>query len=156
MSAILRCLFAGILLYQIPPALFFSVAGIVPVLAVATTIFKRISQRNWGRVAECRSRFTAHLVETVSGVRVIKQSVQEEANYERYRKLVRAFNDALIQGNMRSSWFAPLTAVLNTTGMGVLLGRGRTRRSAGRNHAGRSGSQLVLRVRVPGPPARAE
>lgn len=120
-SAILRCLFAGILLFQISPALFLSVAGIVPVLALATTVFKRISQKNWGRVAECRSRFTAHLVETVSGVRVIKQSVQEDANYERYRKLVRAFNNALIQGNMRSSWFAPLTAVLNTTGMGVLL-----------------------------------
>ena len=90
-------------------------------LALATTLFKRISQRNWGRVAECRSRFTAHLVETVSGVRVIKQSVQEETNFERYRGLVRDFNNALIQGNLRSSWFAPLTGVLNTSAMGVLL-----------------------------------
>jgi ATP-binding cassette, subfamily B, bacterial len=126
-SAVLRCLFAGILLFQLSPSLFFSVAGIVPVLALATAVFKRISQRNWGRVAECRSRFTAHLVESVSGVRVIKQCVQEADNYERYRRLVRAFNYALIEGNMRSSWFAPLTAVLNTCAMGILLlvgGRG--------------------------------
>ncbi|MFT3926950.1 MAG: ABC transporter ATP-binding protein [Myxococcales bacterium] len=120
-SAVLRCALAGVLLYQIAPALFFSVAGVLPILALATMLFKRISQRNWGRVAECRSRFTAHLVESVSGVRVIKQCVQEAENYQRYHQLVRAFNHALISGNLRSSWFAPLTAVLNATAMGVLL-----------------------------------
>lgn len=120
-SAILRCVVAGVLLWQILPALFFSVAAVVPVLAIATSIFKRISLRNWGRVAEERSRFTAHLVETVAGVRVIKQAVHEAINSQRYRALVRGFNDALISGNLRSSWFAPFTAVLNTMAIAALL-----------------------------------
>ncbi|MDO9180565.1 MAG: ABC transporter ATP-binding protein [Agitococcus sp.] len=121
LSALLRCLFAGVMLWSISPTLFWSVAAIVPILVSATVIFKRISQRNWGVVAENRSRFTAHLVETVAGVRVLKQNVQEQANLNRYRGLLRDFNQALIRGNLRSSWFAPFTAVLTTTGMAVLL-----------------------------------
>jgi len=97
------------------------VGGVVPIISLATTVFKRNSQRNRGRTAEARSPFTAHQIETVAGVRVIKQSVQEPQNLERYTGLVEAFNNALISGNLRSSWFAPFTAVLNTGAMGVLL-----------------------------------
>jgi ABC-type multidrug transport system fused ATPase/permease subunit len=121
LSASLRCLISGILLWMISPALLLSVVGVVPLLLAATAIFKRISQRNWARVAENRSRFTAHLVETVAGVRVIKQNGIEESNRGRYRQLLFDFNHALISGNIRSSWFAPFTAVLGTAAMGVLL-----------------------------------
>lgn len=121
LSAILRCLGAGIMLWWIAPSLFWSIATIVPVLLLATTIFKRISQRNWVITAENRSRFTAHLVETVSGVRIIKQLVQEKDNLRRYQRLLRAFNQSLVFGNIRSSWFAPFTGLLTTVGMAVLL-----------------------------------
>jgi ATP-binding cassette, subfamily B, bacterial len=121
LSALLRCVIAGILLWMISPLLLFSVAGTVPLLACATIIFKRISQRNWAVVAENRSRFTAHLVDTVSGVRVIKQNVQEESNRARYGRLVHEFNRSVVRGGVRSNWFAPFTAILTTAGMAVLL-----------------------------------
>ena len=121
LSALLRCVIAGILLWIISPVLLFSVAGTVPLLAGATTAFKRISQLNWARVAENRSRFTAHLVETVSGVRVIKQNVTEETNRRRYNGLLHEFNRSVVRGSIRSNWFAPFTAVLTTAGMAALL-----------------------------------
>ncbi|ATE59177.1 ABC transporter ATP-binding protein [Thauera sinica] len=127
LSALLRCVVAGVLLWGISPSLFLSLVAIVPILGAATWLFKRISQHNWARVAEARARFTAHLVETVAGVRVIKQTVQEEANRQRYRELLFDFNHSLIRGNITSSWFLPFTAVLGTAGMAVLLisgGRG--------------------------------
>jgi ATP-binding cassette, subfamily B, bacterial len=121
LSALLRCLIAGVLLWRIAPVLLLSVAGVVPLLGGATTLFKRISQRNWAKVAENRSRFTAHIVEAVSGVRVIKQNGIEEGNRDRYRQLLREFNSSVITGSLRSSWFAPFTAVLATAAMAVLL-----------------------------------
>lgn len=127
LSAALRCVVASIALWLIAPVVLLSVVGIMPVLLVATTLFKRISQRTWAKVAENRSRFTAHLVDSVSGVRVIKQNGIEETNRHRYRQLLHEFNTALISGNMRSSWFAPFTAGLTTAGMAALLvagGRG--------------------------------
>jgi ABC-type multidrug transport system fused ATPase/permease subunit len=121
LSAVLRCAMAGILLWSIAPDLFLCLVGIVPFLLGATAIFKRVSQKNWARVAENRSRFTAHLVETVSGVRMIKQTVREHANLGRYRQLLHEFDSSLVRGNTRTGWFAPFTGVLTTAAMALVL-----------------------------------
>jgi ATP-binding cassette subfamily B protein len=127
LSALLRSIVSGLLMWQISPLLFLSLASVVPFLLLGTWAFKRISQRNWAIVAENRSRFTAHLVETVSGVRLLQQTVQEEPNRKRYRGLVNEFNYSLVRGNARSGWFLPFTGLLTTVGMAMLLlagGRG--------------------------------
>lgn len=121
LGALLRCGLASVMLWRIEPSFFYSLAGTVPLLVLATWRFKRISQRNWARVAEQRSRFTAHLVESVNGVRLIQQCGQETANAQRYRRLLEDFNQALIRGSLRAGWFAPFTALLSTAGMAVLL-----------------------------------
>lgn len=124
LSALLRFVVASAALWLISPKLLLALASIVPVLFVATWLFKRISEKNWAKVAEARARFTAHLVETVSGVRIIKQTVNEASNAARYRALLHDFNTTLIRGNLRSSWFLPLTQVLSTVGMALLLATG--------------------------------
>jgi len=124
LSALLRFVVASVALWVISPKLLLALASIVPVLFAATWLFKRISEKNWAKVAEARARFTAHLVETVSGVRIIKQTVVEEENATRYRALLHDFNTILIKGNLRSSWFLPLTQVLSTVGMAFLLATG--------------------------------
>ncbi|SDB91277.1 ABC transporter ATP-binding protein [Paraburkholderia lycopersici] len=121
LSAVLRCVVAGVMLWHIAPSLLFSLATTVPVLFAATAIFKRVSQENWARVAEYRSRFTAHLIETVAGVRMLQQTVRESDNLTRYRGLLNDFNQALVRGSIRANWFAPFTTVLTSTGMALLL-----------------------------------
>jgi putative ABC transport system ATP-binding protein len=121
LSAVLRLLLASVMLWLIEPVFFFSLAGIVPPLFLATWAFKRVSQRNWSKVAEHRSRFTAHLVETVAGARMIQQCVQGEPNRRRYGELLEDFNHALIRGSIRAGWFAPFTGLLGALGMAVLL-----------------------------------
>ncbi|KPF83651.1 ABC transporter ATP-binding protein [alpha proteobacterium AAP38] len=121
LSALLRCGLAGLLLWSISHDLFLSLVAIVPVLVGATWLFKHISQSRWARVAEARSRFTAHLVESVSGVRLIQQMVREKQNWDRYSWLVRDFSWALVSGNIKTGWFAPFTALLTTTGMAIML-----------------------------------
>ncbi|NBF03131.1 ATP-binding cassette domain-containing protein [Pseudomonas sp. Fl5BN2] len=121
LGALLRCGLAALMLWRIDPRFFLSLAATVPLLVLATWGFKRISQRNWARVAENRSRFTAHLVESVSGARMLQQCGQQEPNLQRYRGLLDDFNQALIRGSLRSSWFAPFTALLSAAGMAALL-----------------------------------
>ena len=121
LGALLRCSVASIMLWLISPVFFLSLAAIVPLLFFATWSFKKISQRTWAKVAENRSRFTAHLVETVAGARMIQQCVQQQPNRLRYRRLLEDFNEALIGGNLRSGWFAPFTGLLATLGIAVLL-----------------------------------
>ncbi|MGE8150485.1 ABC transporter ATP-binding protein [Pseudomonas vancouverensis] len=121
LGALLRCTLASVMLWRIEPRFFLSLAATVPLLVLATWSFKRISQRNWATVAEHRSRFTAHLVESVSGVRMLQQCAQQAPNLRRYRGLLEDFNQALIRGSLRSSWFAPFTALLSSVAMAVLL-----------------------------------
>jgi len=121
LSAVLRLIVAGVLLWHLAPPLLLGLAGVVPVLVLATVLFKRLSQVTWARVAECRSRFTAHLVETVNGVRLIQQSGREAENLATYQGLLRDFNVALIRGNRRSGWFAPFTGLLTTAGLALTL-----------------------------------
>jgi ATP-binding cassette subfamily B protein len=121
LSALLRCLVASVLLFQLSPRLFLALGAVVPVLVPAIIVFKRVAAANYGQVAERRSRFTAHLVETVGAVRILKQTVQEEPNRRRYRDLVNDFNRTLIRGNVRTGWFLPLTGLLSAAGMALLV-----------------------------------
>jgi ATP-binding cassette subfamily B protein len=105
----------------VSPLLLLGVGGIIPILAPAIWLFNRIASKNWARVAERRSRFMAHLVESVSGVKVLQQTGREEANRRRYKLLLDDFTGTLIRGSIRASWFLPLTAVLSTAGMAVVL-----------------------------------
>lgn len=121
LSAILRLTLAGLFLWWIAPILLAALLCIVPLLIGGVILFKRVSERNWMRVAENRSRFTAHLVETVSGVRLLQQTVREEDNRHRYKRLLDDFTWSVVGGNIRNGWFAPFTAVLSTAGMALML-----------------------------------
>ncbi|GAB7562956.1 ABC transporter ATP-binding protein [Methylobacillus methanolivorans] len=121
LSALLRSVVAGILLWLTSPILFLSLASVIPLLFGATWLFKYLAQRNYARVAENRARFTAHLVETVAGVRLIKQAVQEENNRASYRVLIQDFINALIRNTLMSGWFSHFTGVLTTLGMMLLI-----------------------------------
>ena len=121
LSAMLRSVLAGILLWLTSPVLFFSLASIIPLLLLSTWLFKYLAQSNYARVAENRARFTAHLVETVAGVRMIKQTGQEDSNRDRYRVLIRDFINALIRNTLMSGWFTHFTSILTTLGMMLLI-----------------------------------
>lgn len=114
LSAILRCGLASVLLWNIYPPFFWCLFATLPILFLMTAIFKKSSQKHWGRVAEERSRFTAHLVETVNGAKIIQQLNYTDTNQSRYQDLLKDFNDSIIYGSKRTSWFAPFTGLLST------------------------------------------
>ncbi|MCH7333698.1 ABC transporter ATP-binding protein [Acinetobacter modestus] len=114
LSAILRCGLASVLLWHIYPPFFWCLFATLPILFGMTAIFKKSSQKHWGKVAEERSRFTAHLVETVNGAKIIQQLNYTATNQSRYQDLLKDFNDSIIYGSKRTSWFAPFTGLLST------------------------------------------
>ena len=114
LSVILRCGLASVLLWHIYPPFFWCLFATLPILFGMTAIFKKSSQKHWGKVAEERSRFTAHLVETVNGAKIIQQLNYTATNQSRYQDLLKDFNDSIIYGSKRTSWFAPFTGLLST------------------------------------------
>ena len=120
-SLVLRCVGAGILLWVISPLLFWSLVGVVPALVIAMAAFNKLGTHLWARVAETKSRVTAHLVETVGGVRVIQQTAQEDANRARYKALLRDLDRASVQGTWGWGWFQPYAGLLFTGGLAILI-----------------------------------
>nr|WP_315254019.1 ABC transporter ATP-binding protein [uncultured Duganella sp.] len=121
LSALLRSVLAGVLLWHIAPPLFYSLAAVIPPLALGTWLFRRLTRSNWARVAEHRSGYTAHLVETVSGVQLLQQSGRQAANLTHYQSLLRLFSASMIRGGVTAGWFAPYTGLLSNLAMALLL-----------------------------------
>ncbi|MRW87473.1 ATP-binding cassette domain-containing protein [Pseudoduganella sp. FT26W] len=121
LSVVLRCVLAGVLLWHIAPPLFASLAIVIVPLAAGTWLFRRVTRSNWARVAEHRSGYTAHLVETVTGVQLLQQSGRQAANLLRYQALLKLFSTSMIRGGVTSGWFAPYTGLLSNLAMALLL-----------------------------------
>jgi len=121
LGTLLRCLAAGYLIWHIDSNLLFYLCPLLPLLLLAMVLFKRIGATVWGRVAECKSRVTAHLCETITGVRVIQQCAAENTNSNRYIKLLSDLDGSAIKASWAWGWFAPFTFALNIFGICALL-----------------------------------
>ncbi len=121
LSTMMRCVGAGALLWWMSSTLFWSLCGIVPTLLLAMWAFKRFGTKLWSMVAEAKSRVTAHLVETVAGVRVIQQTTQEAANQAKYVGLLHVLDSTAIRGTWGWAWFQPFAALLFTAGVAILV-----------------------------------
>ena len=128
----LRCLGAGWLLYLISARLFWVLFPLLPALGLAMAIFQRAGSRVWARVAEHKSRVTAHLCESISGVRVLQQHGFEARNQVLYETLLTKLDRSSINGSWAWGWFGPFSAVLFTIGMALLVLEGGAEVTSGR------------------------
>ncbi|MBL8992265.1 MAG: ABC transporter ATP-binding protein [Spirochaetia bacterium] len=124
LSTAFRCVGAGLLLYSMDHRLFFMLSPLVPLLLGAMFIFQKMGIRAWGRVAEAKSRVTAHLCETIYGVKVIQQSAREAGNREKYNGLLHKLDRSSITGSWSWGWFQPYTGLLFMLGIVVLIVEG--------------------------------
>ncbi len=121
LGAVVRCLGAGILLACLDWRLFGALALVAPVMFMAMIAFNRLGIRIWGKVAEHKSRVTAHLVETVHGVKVVQQCTDEEPNRAAYGTLLSQLDRTSNRGAWAWAWFAPFTGILTVSGYVTLL-----------------------------------
>ena len=117
----LRSIVAGVVLYWMSPRLFWHLCYLTPALFFAMLAFQRAGTVYWGRTAEFRSRMIAMLIETVNGVRVIQQTVQEEPNRQRYAAVRRDLDKSVVAASWGWGWFPPFSQVLFTIGIATLV-----------------------------------
>lgn len=120
-AVLARSLAAGILLYLLDPWLFVGLAAVAVPLYLAMALFRRAGIAIWAVVAEHKSRVTAHLVETINGVKVVQQCVDEERNRQTYREIMSGLDRTSVRGAWSWAWFAPFTSLLMSCGFAVLL-----------------------------------
>jgi ABC-type multidrug transport system fused ATPase/permease subunit len=115
---------SGFMLHALSPRLFWMTTPLMPALMLAMALFQRAGARMWGKVAEEKSRVTAHLCETIAGVRVVQQTGFEEANQRRYGLLLGALDRASVHGCWGWGWFQPYSGLLFMAGLSLLVVEG--------------------------------
>ncbi len=121
LGVILRFIGASVAVILIDPWLFAVLAPLLPILLVVATIFRKTGQQLWGKVAEAKSRVTAHLCETITGVGVIQQSAAEANNRSHYGSMLTTLDGCAVRASYSWGWFQPFTFMLVTLGIAALL-----------------------------------
>ncbi len=121
LGVLLRFTGASVAMALIDPWLLLVLAPLLPVLLITAMLFRKAGQKRWGQVAEAKSRVTAQLCESITGIGVIQQSAAESSNRERYGRLLSDLDDSAIRASYAWGWFGPFTALLSTVGIAALL-----------------------------------
>lgn len=103
----------------------------LPIVAVTTRVFKELGFPAYRRVRETHSAISAHVAETITGVRVVKAFSAEARALDRLSGLQRAYRVAVLHGariagaympSLSITWNAAMLVVLVVGGQAVLAG----------------------------------
>jgi ATP-binding cassette, subfamily B, multidrug efflux pump len=96
------------------------VLSVIPLLTVATVIFRRASRAAYRRWRAALSRLNAFLAENIGGIRVVKLFHKERANDESYDRIGREYRDHFL--SQRKAWaiYRPVNTTLSAMGTGLI------------------------------------
>ncbi len=123
-TTFIRFFVASLVLYLYCPRLLYALAPIIPILAISMLIFQKIGTKLWSKITEARSRVTAHLVETIGGVRIVQQLSLETYNRSLYDEKLNDLDQRVRYGAMGWSWFFPFIILLFMTGLTIVVWQG--------------------------------
>lgn len=104
-----------------------AVFAVIPVLVVASAVFRRYAERAYREVREQIGRVLASLQEGISGVRVVQAFTQEASQAAAFGRV----NEDHYRANMRAAraiaWYFPSVDLMRTVGTALVLIVGGTR-----------------------------
>ncbi|MBI5367143.1 MAG: ABC transporter ATP-binding protein [Planctomycetes bacterium] len=150
-SCALRWTFSLALMLWYDAVLCLTVSATLLPLFVATHIFRRKGMEAYRRVREALARVTAHLAESVSGVRVIQAFGQEEQNLERFGGFVREHQTAVQRASYVWSAYHPTIGVTHGFATVLVLAVGGWRCLAGEMGLGELSAFVLLLTSFFGP-----
>ena len=105
--------------------------AVVPVLAVATVVFRRLSSAAYAEAREKVSAVNADFQENVTGVRVAQAYVREERSASRFAERSAAYRQTRLRAQRYIATYFPGVALLSDIATAAVLGVGSARVAAG-------------------------
>ncbi|NRA36653.1 MAG: ABC transporter ATP-binding protein [Planctomycetes bacterium] len=124
LTSLLRFILATVVLYIYAPPILYVLLPLVPTLIICMLCFEKIGTGLWARVTEAKSAMTAHLVETIGGVRVIQQCSYQEVNRGQYDDKLNELDHRVYRGALGWTWFFPFILLLFMTGLSLVIWQG--------------------------------
>jgi ABC-type multidrug transport system fused ATPase/permease subunit len=114
----------AILLFVLDWRLALATLAVIPLMAVATVIFRVRSTRAYREVRERLGLLTATLAEDIAGMRMVQAFTREQQNIENFRTVAERYRDSNMQTVVLNGWYFPFVDLLSSIALAVVLGYG--------------------------------
>src|SRR5438874_8412811 len=114
----------AVLLFVLDWRLALATLAVIPLMSVATAIFRSRSSRAYAAVRERLGLVTATLAEDIAGMRVVQAFTRERANQENFRAVAERYRDANMQTVVLNGLYFPFVDLLSSIALAVVLGYG--------------------------------
>jgi ATP-binding cassette subfamily B protein len=120
----LTLLGTAILLFVLDWRLALATLAVIPLMSVATVIFRIRSTRAYRAVRERLGLVTATLAEDIAGMRVVQAFTREEANTQNFRNVAERYRDSNMETVVLNGLYFPFVDLLSSIALAVVLGYG--------------------------------
>ena len=114
----------AILLFVLDWRLALATLAVIPIMSVATALFRTYSARAYREVRERLGLVTATLAEDIAGMRVVQAFTREQANIRNFREISDRYRQSNQQTVLLNGLYFPFVDLLSTIALAVVLGYG--------------------------------
>ncbi len=98
--------------------------AVIPLMSIATAIFRARSARAYSAVRERLGLVTATLAEDIAGMRMVQAFTREEHATDNFRTVALRYRDSNMQTVILNGLYFPFVSFLSTLALAVVLGYG--------------------------------
>jgi ABC-type multidrug transport system fused ATPase/permease subunit len=114
----------AILLFVLDWRLALATLAVIPLMSVATVLFRKRSSRAYAAVRERLGLVTATLAEDIAGMRVVQSFTREDASIDNFRGVAERYRDSNQQTVVLNALYFPFVDLLSSVALAVVLGYG--------------------------------
>jgi ABC-type multidrug transport system fused ATPase/permease subunit len=114
----------AILLFILDWRLALATLAVIPLMSIATVIFRVRSTRAYRAVRERLGLVTATLAEDIAGMRVVQAFTREQANTRNFKAVTERYRDSNMETVVLNALYFPFVDLLSSISLAVVLGYG--------------------------------
>src|SRR3989449_7834522 len=114
----------AVLLFVLDWRLALATLAVIPLMSVATAVFRKRSSRAYAAVRERLGLVTATLAEDIAGMRVVQAFTRERAHVKRFVEVNERYREANHETVVLNGLYFPFVDFLSSVALAVVLGYG--------------------------------
>jgi ATP-binding cassette subfamily B protein len=114
----------AVILFVLDWQLALATCAVLPLMSLATALFRSRSARAYAAVRERLGLVTATLAEDIAGMRIVQAFTREEEAYANFRRVARSYRDSNMQTVVLNGLYFPAVDLFSSIALAVVLGYG--------------------------------
>src|SRR6185437_6671840 len=120
----LTLLGTAVILFVLDWRLALATCAVIPLMSLATAVFRKRSARAYAAVRERLGLLTATLAEDIAGMRVVQSFTREQPAYDNFRAVARRYRQSNMQTVVLNGIYFPVVDLLSSVALAVVLAYG--------------------------------